>query len=119
MSHACKVIGYSRDTYCRYRQAVDEGGVEALIEQPHRKPNLRNVTAPEIAAAIVDLAFEQPAFGHVRVNNELRKQGRIVSPPGRGVWLCHGLQTFTQATKAKRTQPGRALSESVLNFRSY
>ena len=26
VSQACKVMGYSRDTFYRYRQAVDEGG---------------------------------------------------------------------------------------------
>ena len=30
VSQACKVMGYSRDTFYRYRQAVEEGGVEAL-----------------------------------------------------------------------------------------
>ena len=30
VSQACKVMGYSRDTFYRYQQAVEEGGVEAL-----------------------------------------------------------------------------------------
>ena len=53
MSRACKVMGYSCDSFYRYKQAVDEGGVEALIERSRRKPNLRNRTAPEIEEAIV------------------------------------------------------------------
>ena len=32
VSQACKVMGYSRDTFYRYRQAVDEGGFEALVD---------------------------------------------------------------------------------------
>ena len=92
VSQACKVMGYSRDTFYRYQQAVEEGGVEALLEKSRRKPNLRNRTAPEIEEAIVGLAFEQPAFGQVRVSNELRKRGHHISPAGvRGVWLRHGL----------------------------
>ena len=82
VSQACKVMGYSRDTFYRYQQAVEEGGVEALFEKSRRKPNLRNRTAPEIEEAIGGLALEQPAFGQVRVSNELRKQGHHISPAG-------------------------------------
>ena len=90
VSHACKVMGYSRDTFYRYRQAVDEGGFEALVEKSRRKPNLRNRTAPEIEEAIVALAIEQPALGQVRVSNELRRRGQQISPAGvRGVWQRH------------------------------
>ena len=42
VSQACKVMGYSRDTFDRYQQAVDDGGFEAWVEQSRRKPNLRN-----------------------------------------------------------------------------
>ncbi len=83
VSQACKVMGYSRDTFYRYRQAVDEGGVEALIDKSRRKPNLRNRTAPEIEEAIVTLAVEEPALGQVRVSNELRKRGLTISPSRR------------------------------------
>ena len=95
VSRACKVMGYSRDTFYRYKQAVEEGGVEALIEKSRRKPNFRNRTAPEIEEAIVALAIDEPALGQVRVSNELRKRGLYISPAGvRGVWIRNGLQTF-------------------------
>ena len=42
VSKACKVMGLSRDTFYRYKSAVDEGGVEALLETTRRKPNLAN-----------------------------------------------------------------------------
>ena len=31
VSKACQMMGYSRDTFYRYKSAVDEGGVEALM----------------------------------------------------------------------------------------
>ena len=80
VSHACKVMGYSRDTFYRYRQAVEDGGVDALLDRSRRKPNFRNRTAPEIEEAIVALAIAQPALGQVRVSNELRKRGRRICP---------------------------------------
>jgi len=43
VSRACKVMGYSRDTFYRYQQAVEEGGFEALVEASRRKPNLRRI----------------------------------------------------------------------------
>lgn len=42
VSKACKVMGLSRDTFYRYKSAVDEGGVSALIDKNRRQPNLKN-----------------------------------------------------------------------------
>ena len=71
VSRACKVMGYSRDTFYRYQQLSKEGGLDALMEKSRRKPNLHNRVAPEIEAAVVQMATEQPALGQVRVSNEL------------------------------------------------
>ncbi len=35
-------MGMSRDTFYRYKSAVEDGGVEALFERTRRKPNLAN-----------------------------------------------------------------------------
>lgn len=32
VSRACKVMGFSRDTFYRYKSAVEAGGLEALLE---------------------------------------------------------------------------------------
>ncbi len=33
VSKACKVMGFSRDTFYRYQELVSEGGMENLIEK--------------------------------------------------------------------------------------
>ena len=42
ISKACKVMGYSRDTFYRYRDAVDEGGMEACLL--YTSPSPRDAT---------------------------------------------------------------------------
>ena len=82
VSRAYKVMGFSRDTFYRYQSAVESGGVEALIDSNRRKPNLRNRVDDVVEDAVKAFAIEQPAFGQVRVSNELRRHGVFVSPSG-------------------------------------
>ena len=73
VSRACKIMGVSRDTFYRYKAAVENGGVEALIDKNRRKPNLKNRVEEKTEAAVVAYATEQPAHVQVRASNELRK----------------------------------------------
>ncbi|MCL9784005.1 IS481 family transposase, partial [Vibrio sp. S4M6] len=101
ITQACKVMGVSRDTFYRYQQATEEGGVEALLNQNRRVPNVKNRVDEAIELAVVDYAVEYPAHGQTRASNELRKQGIFVSPSGvRSVWLRHGLANFKGRLKA-------------------
>lgn len=56
-------MGFSRDTFYRYQKAVDEGGVEELIDKTKRKPNLKNRCEPLLEEAVLELALEDPAWG--------------------------------------------------------
>jgi transposase InsO family protein len=101
VSKACRIMGVSRDTFYRYKDAVESDGVEALLEKSRRKPNPKNRIDAAVEQSIIDYAVEQPAHGQVRASNELRKRGTFVSPTGvRGAWLRHDLETFKKRLKA-------------------
>lgn len=116
VSKACKVMGLSRDTFYRYKSAVEDGGVDALFDKTRRKPNLKNRVEESVERAVLDYAIEYPAHGQQRASNELRKLGIFVSGSGvRSIWVRHALGNFKsrlKALEAKVAKEGGILTEA-------
>lgn len=112
ISKACKVMGFSRDTFYRYRDAMDAGGVQALLDSNRKKPNRKNRVEKFVEDAVLEFAFEEPALGQTRVSNQLRKKGISVSPAGvRSIWVRHDLETFKKRLKSLEV---RVAKESLI-----
>jgi len=116
VSQACRVMGLSRDTFYRYKDAVENGGKEALLEKTRRRPNLKNRVDDIVEGAVLAHALLFPAHGQVRASNELRKAGTSVSPSGvRSIWLRHDLESFKKRLRAleeKMAREGGVLTEA-------
>lgn len=92
ISEACRNLGVSRQHYYDIKTAINEDGIEGLLEKSRKKPRIGNRLSPEIEQMILDYSLEFPTHGQKRVCNELKKKGIVFSDGGvRGVWSRHDL----------------------------
>jgi transposase InsO family protein len=118
VSQACKTMGYSRDSFYRFKKLYENGGEEALREISKRKPIIKNRVPEHVERAVIALATENPALGQLRASQELLQQGIIVSSGGvRSIWLRNDLETLKKrlkALEARSAQEGILLTEAQI-----
>jgi hypothetical protein len=101
VSQACKMMGYSRDSFYRFREMHAIGGDAALRDTIRRKPISRIRIPADLETAAVEMALEHPGWGQYRAAGELSKQGRLISPGGvRCIWARHQLETMKKRLQA-------------------
>lgn len=105
-------MGYNGDSFYRLQELYKIGREMALQELSRRKPIPNNRVDQHIEEAVVNMPFHQPAFGWVRVSNELRKKGIFISAAGVScVWQLHNLETFQERLKALES---RVAKDSII-----
>lgn len=118
VSQACKVMGYSRDSFYRFKDLYETGGAAALADMNRRKPIIKNRVPDHIEQAVIDLAIENPALGQLRASQALQQKGIIVSSSGvRSILLRNDMETLKKrlkALEAKSAQDGILLTEDQL-----
>ncbi len=115
VSEACRIIGVSRDTFYRAKQAFKTAGPEGLKNITRRKPNFKNRVPAAVEEAVLSLSRQRPTYGQGRIARELHKRGIQVSPAGvRCIWQRHGVET-AEKRLALRTPNAPPASRAIAN----
>ena len=113
ISEACRKLGVSRQHYYDIKNAIQEEGLQGLLEKSRKTPRIGNRVAPEIEQKLLDYSLQFPTHGQVRTSNELKQRGIMLSPGGvRSIWLRNGLER--KGLRLKRLEKWAAENTNVL-----
>jgi transposase InsO family protein len=113
ISEACRRLGVSRQHYYDIKDAIQEEGIEGLLEKSRKSARIGNRVPPEIEQKVLDYSLHYPTQGQTRTANELKKQGIVISAGGvRSIWLRHNLQI--KSLRLKRLEQWAAENTNIL-----
>ena len=113
VSEACRKLGISRQHYYDIRKAIEEEGLDGLLEKSRRAPRYGNRVAVEIEEKVLEYSLQYPTHGQVRTANELKKSGIQISAGGvRSIWMRHDLQV--KSLRLKRLEQWAVENTEVL-----
>jgi len=94
VSEACRHHGVSRSQFYEYKRAFQERGIDGLVDMPPIPKTFPNETPPEVKEKIIAISLVHPAWGPVRVSDQLRLEAIAVSPGTiRNIWIKEDLET--------------------------
>ena len=94
VSEACRIMGYSRSQFYEIKRAFQTGGLEALLDKPPIPGSIANKVPPEIEARVLELSIEHPAWGQVRIADELAlRETSLSAGTVRNIWIRNELET--------------------------
>jgi len=113
ISEACRNLGISRQHYYDIKGAIEEDGIEGLLEKTKKKSKIRNRVLESVEQRILDYCLDKPTHGQTRVANELRREGIVISSGGvRSVWQRHKLEKM--AFRLKRLEEWSKDNSNIL-----
>jgi transposase InsO family protein len=94
VSEACRHHGVSRSQFYEYKRAFQERGLDGLIDRPPIPKSFPNETLPEVKEKIITISLTHPAWGPVRISDQLRLEAVAVSAGTiRNIWIKEDLET--------------------------
>ena len=94
VSEACRRQGVSRSQFYEYKRAFQEGGLKGLLDRPPIAKSFPSETPAEVREKVIKLSIEHPAWGPLRISDNLRLAGISVSPSTvRNLWIKEGLES--------------------------
>ncbi|WP_371372899.1 helix-turn-helix domain-containing protein [Thalassotalea aquiviva] len=101
VSKACELMGYSRDSYYRFKKLYATGGEMALKDIDRRKPIPKNRASSEVEKQVVEVALDYPNYGQEKVARLLQSRHVDISASGvRAIWKRHDLESKNKRLRA-------------------
>lgn len=105
ISVACKKLGFSRDSYYRFKKLYEIGGEQALRNESRNRPLAKNRVSKYIEEEIINLTFAYPGHGKNWISEQLEKREIYVSSSGiQSIWDRLDLETIPKRLKALQTK---------------